>query len=68
MLGSVICRLAATAAALLGFLSVAIVWGLAVSPDSDLKVGVIVASPFLALAIGLGLLAFWTRPSTDRTR
>ena len=67
MLRRVISRFAATASALLGFLSAAIVWRLAVSPDSDLKVGIIVTSPFVALAVGLGLLAFWTRRPTDRT-
>lgn len=53
-------RLAASASVLLALLGGAIVWRLAVSPDSDWTVGLVVAAPFLALATGFGLFAYWT--------
>ena len=64
----VISRLAASASVLLVLLSAAIVWRLSVSPDSDWHVGLVVALPFLGIATGLGLTAYWTRgPSDART-
>lgn len=59
--GIVISRVAAAASVLLVVLSALIVWRLGVSPDSDVTVGLIVASPFLAIALALGLVAFWLR-------
>ena len=46
-------------------LAVAYALGVARSPDSNLKVGVIVALPLLAVAVALGLLAFWTRSANQ---
>ena len=56
-----ISRLAGGACALLSLLSVLIVWRLADSPDSDVVVGLVVAAPFLSIAVALGALAVWTR-------
>jgi hypothetical protein len=63
---TVISRLAGVGCVLFAVLSMASALGVARSPDSDLKVGVIVALPFVALALVLGLLAFWTRKRDHR--
>lgn len=62
----VISRVAALASACLVVLSLLVVWRLAVSPDSDWVVGLLVVAPFLAIAVGLGLLAWWSRTSAQR--
>jgi multisubunit Na+/H+ antiporter MnhB subunit len=54
-------RLAAAVSAVLALLGGAIVWRLAVSPDSDWTVGLVVAGPVLAIGTGFGLVAVWTR-------
>jgi hypothetical protein len=61
----VISRVAGIASALLAVLSVVCAWGITASPDSDLKVGLIVALPFMGFAVALGLVAFWTRPGHE---
>jgi hypothetical protein len=65
-----ISRLVATAAALLGFLIATIFWRVA-TPNSDLKVGIMVASHFLAVAIRFSLMARFGRncaANDDRTQ
>jgi hypothetical protein len=57
----VISRVAGVVSALLIVLSVVYAWGITASPDSDLKVGLLVALPLLALAVAFALVAFWTR-------
>ncbi|HUR52425.1 MAG TPA: hypothetical protein VMZ11_09895 [Mycobacteriales bacterium] len=63
-----ISRLAGAGCVMLAVLAVASAFGVARSPDSDLKVGFIVTLPFAALALVLGLLAFWTRRSQDHSK
>jgi hypothetical protein len=61
----VLSRVTGVLSALLTLLSVLFAWGVAASPDSDLKVGLFVALPSLALAAAFALVALWTR-ATDR--